>query len=71
MDSHLLSTDGIESVGPAALFTALYVILTLLYIWKTSRNPAHAFITLVIFCICESLSCAAGHYPLLRTKEFA
>ena len=51
----LPSTAGIETLGPAILFAALYTTLVFLYIYKTARNPAYAFIALVIFCICESL----------------
>lgn len=52
-----LSTAGIDTYEPAALFAVLYAVLACLYIWKTARNPAYAFIVLVIFCICESLPC--------------
>jgi hypothetical protein len=55
MGSPLPSTAGIETVGAAALFAALYAVLAPLYIWKTAHNPTHTFIVLVIFCICESL----------------
>jgi len=51
MNLHLPSTNGIELVEPAVLFAVLYAVLALVYIWKTSRNPAHAFTMLVIFCI--------------------
>lgn len=53
------STAGIETFEPAVLFAVLYIVLVLLYIGKTARNPAYAFIALVFFCICEWLLCTA------------
>ena len=83
MDSLLPSTAGVETVGAAALFAALYAALALLYVWKTARNPTYTFIVLVFFCVCESLLLAfggqwltgrnsprSGFYPTCDTGRF-
>ena len=61
-----LPTAGIETYQPAVLFAVLYTILACLYIRETARVPAHTFVILVIFCICESSLCVADRQAWLN-----
>lgn len=70
MDYPLPSTAGIETVGVAALFAALYTILVPLYVWKTAHNPTYTFIVLIIFCLCESSPFTLGaRWPSVAENE--